>query len=223
MNTFSQVRTQALNLEKQTETLLGKFSRLQAESTDATGVSAEEALLQLQITDLLTKREEIVGRLNYLSELEAISALKLLQLTRHKEVLADHRRLLARIEALLADQRNRNNLMFSVHLGLEDHRNRARQEAAGGMSEADYNLDERARVDNANSLADRLLQLAYETRDELWSQRQYLQNALQKMFGSLSQIPGINTLISKINTRRKRDTIILAAVIAFCIIFLVWI
>lgn len=219
---FSQVRTQALLLEKQAELLLTKYSKFQTEAGESMGELAEEGALRLQIDDLLRKRDDVVTRLAHIGDQEQILTSKIQQLTRHREVLADHRRHFARIEANLRDTRNRNNLMFSVHLGLEAHRQRNQQDR-DGLNAADYSLDERGRVDNANSLADRLLELAYQTRDELWSQRQYLQNAQQKMFGTLGSIPGISTLISKINTRRKRDTIILALVIAVCILFLVWI
>lgn len=218
---FAQLRSQALSLEKQTELLLSKYSKFQTDVGESTGESADEAATKLQVYDLLAKRDDIVNRLGVLSDTEQVSTLKLQQLTRHREVLAEHRRLAARIELALQDHRNRNNLMFLVHLGLEAHRQRSTQDREG-LNATDYALDERQRVDGANSLADRLLQLAYETREELWAQRQYLQSAQQRMMGTLGLIPGINTLILKIGTRRKRDTIILASVIAVCIILLVW-
>ncbi|MGG6498071.1 UNVERIFIED_CONTAM: hypothetical protein NY603_34615, partial [Bacteroidetes bacterium 56_B9] len=72
----------------------------------------------------------------------------------------------------------------------------------------DYILDEARRVDNANSFADRLLQQAFETRDELYNQRVFLQNASSRIQNTLQTIPGVNVLISRINTRRRRDTLI---------------
>ncbi|CAN3373068.1 hypothetical protein DIURU_005308 [Diutina rugosa] len=218
---FAQLRSQALSLEKQTESLLSKYSKFQADVGESTGESADEAATKLQLHDVLAKRDEVVARLAVVSDSESVSTSKLQQLTRHREVLADHRRSAQRIESALQEHRQRNNLMFSVHSGLEAHRQRNAQDREG-LNATDYALDERQRVDGANSLADRLLQSAYETREELWAQRQYLQSAQQRMMGTLASVPGINTLISKIGTRRKRDTIILATVIAVCIILLVW-
>ena len=73
-------------------------------------------------------------------------------------------------------------------------------------------------MNNVNSIADRLLQGAFATRDELLNQRQYLNNAQLQVLSTMQNIPGLNVLISKINTRRKRDTLIFS-VIAICILF----
>jgi Golgi SNAP receptor complex protein 1 len=40
------------------------------------------------------------------------------------------------------------------------------------------------------------------------------------MGGVLSQMPGINSLITMIRTRRRRDTIILGVVVGGCVILL---
>lgn len=216
-STFSQTRSQALNLEKQTETLLAKYSQFQnhvtAEAND------DESSCCQQISDILDKRDDTLHRLNRISETEAISTSKLQQLTRHKEILQDHRQSFRKIQSQIHEERNKTNLLFSVRSGIELAK--ARNDTAANPN--DYILDESTRVNNANNLADRLLQQAFETRDELWNQRQYLQNAQLKILSSLQSIPGLNVLISKINTRRKRDTLILATVITLCILGLFFI
>ena len=216
-STFSQTRSQALNLEKQTETLLAKYSQFQnhvtAEAND------DESSCCQQISDILDKRDDTLHRLNRISETEAISTSKLQQLTRHKEILQDHRQSFRKIQSQIHEERNKTNLLFSVRTGIELAK--ARNDTAANPN--DYILDESTRVNNANNLADRLLQQAFETRDELWNQRQYLQNAQLKILSSLQSIPGLNVLISKINTRRKRDTLILATVITLCILGLFFI
>lgn len=40
------------------------------------------------------------------------------------------------------------------------------------------------------------------------------------MGGVLSQMPGINSLITMIRTRRRRDTIILGVIVGACVILL---
>jgi Golgi SNAP receptor complex protein 1 len=42
----------------------------------------------------------------------------------------------------------------------------------------------------------------------------------QRMGGVLSQMPGINSLISMIHSRRRRDTIIIGCVVGLCTILL---
>lgn len=179
--------------------------------------SEEETTVATSIIEILDKRDEVVGRLNRLLESDVnISTSKLQQLQRHKEVLADHKGSFNKIQGRITEERNRNNLLFTIRSDISAHKQR--EISLGPDSENNYILDERARVDNANSFADRLLQQAYETRDELYSQRVQLQNAATRVLGTLQNIPGINVLISKINTRRKRDTLIMGFVIAFCII-----
>lgn len=208
-STFTQIRGQALNLEKQTESLLSKYSHFQ---TSQSNEPEEEATVN-QINDIINKREETLIKLNRVSETESISTSKLQQLTRHQEILQDHKKSYLKITLNIQEERNRSNLLYNVRSGINASKER-------NVDANDYILDERVRVDNANSLADRLLDQAFQTRDELLNQRQYLQNAQQKMLSSIQSIPGINVLISKINTRRKRDTLILASVITFCIVLL---
>ncbi|SGZ55975.1 CIC11C00000000085 [Sungouiella intermedia] len=214
--TFTQTRNSALSLEKQTEVLLVRYSKLQLVG-NSIEANDDESSLVAQISDLLQKREEVIGNLNRISEVDAtISTSKLQQLQRHREILAEHRSSFLKMQTKITDERNRNNLLFLIQSDISAHKQRNVSSAA--TNEDDYILDERRRVDTANSFADRLLQLAYETRDELMGQRQYLQNATSRIQGTLQSIPGINVLVSRINTRRKRDTLIMGFVIAFCII-----
>lgn len=223
---FTQARTQALNLEKQTESLLSKYSRINSNNLNSlsTPATIEETNLVEQISDLLIKRDSIINKLNRISETDSnLSTSKLQQLTRHKEILNDQKISFTKIQNKYLDERNRNNLLFLVRSDINEHKQRVTSNSSTNNNNAndnDYILDERLRVDNANSLANRLLTSAYETRDELYNQRVHLNNASTKMMGVLSSIPGLNVLISKINTRRKRDTLILASVIATCIVIL---
>lgn len=213
--TFTQSRNAALSLEKQTEALLGRYSKLQQVSS--VEPDAAEAALVQDISNILEKRDAAIAKLNRISDADnSISTSKLQQLQRHKEVLAEHRGSFVKIQTRIADERNRNNLLFLVRLDISAHKQRNVLSAA--ENENDYILDERRRVDGANSFAERLLQQAYETRDELFSQRAYLHNAQTRVQSTLQTIPGINVLLSRINTRRKRDTLIMGSVIALCII-----
>ncbi|CUM55816.1 unnamed protein product [Debaryomyces tyrocola] len=218
--TFTQTRSQALNLEKQADTLLSRYSAFQNLSN--TSSSDEENELSDSIFENLQKRENVVNTLNRISETDTnLSTSKLQQLQRHKEILSEHRRSYAKIKGVIKEERNRNNLLFSVRSDIDAHRERSSNNSNNrDLNANDYILDESVRADNANSFAERLLQQAYNTRDELYSQRAHLSNAQLRMMGAVLLIPGINVLISRINTRRKRDTLILATVIAICILVL---
>lgn len=217
--TFTQTRSQALSLEKQTDSLLSRYSGFQNLSN--TNSSDEENELSDSISEILQKRDNVVNTLNRISETDnSLSTSKLQQLQRHKEILSEHKRSYAKIQGVISEERNRNNLLFSVRSDINAHKERTTTSNNPNLNANDYILDESVRVDNANSFADRLLQQAYNTRDELYNQRAHLSNAQLRMMGAVLLIPGINVLISRINTRRKRDTLILATVIAFCILVL---
>lgn len=209
IGTFKEIRSQVLHLEKQTEGLLTKYSNFQ--NQNPIDVDENEDILINLINEAISKRDSLVYNLIQVSESESVSSSKYLQLSRHKEILNDHKRSFKKITDSIQQDRNRNNLLQNVRSSLNER---------GTMNGNDYIIEERQRVDNANSLADRLLNSAFQTRDDLINQRQYLQNAQQKMLSSIQSIPGINVLISKINTRRKRDSLILASVITACILLL---
>ncbi|KAI3406522.2 GOS1 [Candida oxycetoniae] len=229
-SSFSQIRSQALSLEKQTESLLSKYSQYQQSSSQSLESTEDESHTKQQINDILGKRTTIINKLNRISESSinesSLSTSKLQQISRHREILQDHWRAFNRITSQLTDERNRNNLLFSVQSDISYHKQQhQRRPGQAGSTEINddpnaYILEESQRADNVNSIADRLLQGAMNTRDELINQRQFLQNAQVRIMSSLQGVPGINVLISKINTRRKRDTLILASVIAICIVLL---
>jgi len=217
-STFSQTRSQALSLEKQTEQLLSKFSQFQQQQqnqSQSLDITPEETIIRQQIEEIFQKRNAVILKLNRISEVEPnLSTSKLQQLTRHKEKLNDDNLSFTKIINNIEDERNKNNLLFNVHRDINHHK---QQRNIDGNA---YILEESERVNNVNFIADRLLQGAFATRDELLNQRQYLNNAQLQVLSTMQNIPGLNVLISKINTRRKRDTLILASVIAICILFL---
>lgn len=216
--TFTQARSQALSLEKQTEQLLSKYSQFQTQhNLDST---PEEELVIQQINDILIRRDDVISKMNRMSTMQTsnLSTSKLQQFARHQEKLNDDKISFNNITNRIIEERNKNNLLFHVQNDINVHKQK--ENIRNNINGNDYILEELERVDNVNNIADRLLQSAFNTRDELLNQRQYLNNAQSQILSSLQNIPGLNVLISKINTRRKRDTLILALVIAICILVL---
>lgn len=210
---FAHTRAKALNLEKETELLLAKYA------TALLGVELgdREAELEQQVSAILEEREVLVKSLASINAPPG----KAQQVQRHREILAEHRQSFARMEEASAGERARHNLLYSVREDISAHHQRSKAMGAGSMNANDYALDESQRADAANSLADRLLNQAHLTRDDLEMQRQRLGNAQLRMLASIQQVPGLKMLVSKINSRRKRDTVILATLIALCIVVLV--
>lgn len=148
------------------------------------------------------------------------SATKLQNLSLHRSTLADHRREHARLRSTIAEARSRANLLSTVRDDISAFRSASRVEE--GRSEADYMLDERERIDRSHSVADGVLSQAYAVNEDFMGQRQMLQNINRRIANSASKVPGINTIVAKINTRKKRDSVILAALITVCFLGVLW-
>jgi Golgi SNAP receptor complex protein 1 len=132
-------------------------------------------------------------------------------------VLADHKRELQRIKANINDTRNRANLLSNVRSDIDAYRSANPAEA-----ESDYMLQERGRIDDSNHVMDGVLSQAYAINDSFQSQRETLASINRRMMGAAAQIPGINTLMNRISSKKRRDAILLACVIAFCVLMLLY-
>lgn len=210
MASFVTVRGQAISLESQTESLLSKFS--QYAQTTSSEPTSQERNLDSKLDSLLTQRQEVVDSLsNICNENPSISASKLSQLQRHREILQEHWQHFRNLRSSIQQERNRLNLLFSVKKDIAQ------------QSEQDqdkYIQDEACRIDESHNVVDSLVSQAWDTRDQFSSQRTVLQTANNRMMQTLQRVPGINQVIAKINTRRKKNAVILASLITLCILFL---
>ncbi len=180
----------------------------------------EEQKTEAQLQDILFRREALVAQLSRLLDSESAltsSALKQNNLARHREILLDHRRELARLASTITDARNKANLLSSVRSDIDAYRS-SNPEAA----EADYMLDERRRIDNSHSMADSVLSQAYAVNESFGLQRETLASINRRIVGAASQVPGINSLIGRIGAKKRRDGIILGGFIAFCFLMLLY-
>jgi Golgi SNAP receptor complex protein 1 len=212
MSTFNSVRPQALSLETQTATLLSKYSSFAM--SPSSSATAEELKMERQVESVLQKREELLDNLSRISDTTpSLPTVKLQQLIRHKEILQENWKQFIQLRSSITSERNKLNLLFNVNKSLDERKN---------IDEMDYINEESQRVNGMNNVTDDLIQRAYETRDSLLNQRSVLQRSSNKLLSTLGNIPGVNSLISKINTRRKRDAVILGLLISVCILLLWW-
>ncbi|CEP60568.1 Gos1p LALA0_S01e13894g [Lachancea lanzarotensis] len=210
MASFVTVRGQAISLESQTESLLSKYAQFaQTTSSDATG---QERTLDNKLEKVLIQRQDIVDSLRKIcDETQGISTSKTLQVQRHQEVLQEHRQHFRNLRSSIQQERNRLNLLFSVKKDIAQQ---------SEESPDAYIQDESRRIEESHNVVDSLLSQAWQTRDQFASQRAVLQSAGDKMMNTLQRVPVINQVIAKINTRRKKNALILAGLITLCILFL---
>lgn len=87
-------------------------------------------------------------------------------------------------------------------------------------SQTDALLADRGRIDSSHRMMDETLGQAYATREDFAQQRGMLASIDSRMGRAAASIPGINSLISMIGSRRRRDTFIVGGVVAVCVILL---
>ena len=166
----------------------------------------------------LLQRQTTLSALNRLLDSDPQpSALKSSHLSRHRETLATHRSDFARLRSQLLTARDRANLLSSVRSDISAYR---AANADPNAAEADYMLDERARLDNSHNVADSVLSQAYAVNESFGSQREQLERVRRRVQGVVGMVPGINGLIGKIGTKKRRDGIILGSFMAMCCLVL---
>ncbi len=131
----------------------------------------------------------------------------------------------------LSTAHDRANLMKHVYKDINAHRAGGGSGSGGAdgeggptgeAAEAEYMLGERGRIDNSHSMVDSVLSQAYAVNESFGLQRETLTNINRRITLAASQVPGINTLIGRISTKKRRDGIIMGSFIALCFLVFWW-
>ncbi|KAM0444531.1 hypothetical protein ACHAO4_010095 [Trichoderma viride] len=217
---WAQLRQQARTLENQTESLFHTYSQFSAAANIPAKPTSEERDVEARLEEVLDKRDNVIGQLARLLDSEAslnTSALKQNNLSLLREKLSSHRRDLTRLRSTLQQARNRANLLTNVQSDIDEYRAN-NPEAA----EADYMLDERNRIDRSRDVTDSVLSQAYAINDSFVVQRETLASINRRITMAASKVPGINSIIGRITSRKRRDGIIMGTFIALCFIVFFW-
>ncbi|KAL9127858.1 MAG: hypothetical protein Q9217_003349 [Psora testacea] len=217
---WAQLRQQARSFENQTDLLFHTYSQFSSTSNISPTPAEDERKAEAQIQEILEKRENLISQLSRLLDSESTltsSALKQNNLSRHREILVEHRRELSRLQSTIRSARDRANLLSNIRSDIDTYRSSNPADA-----EADYMLEERERVDRSHSVVDGVLSQAYAINEQFGVQRETMANVNRRIVGAASQIPGVNSLIGKIGAKKRRDGIILGSFIAFCFLILLY-
>lgn len=215
---WAQLRQQIRTLESQTESHFHTLSQYTSSSTLSEKPSPEEQNIETEITDLFGQRENLINQLARLLDSESAlstSALKQNNLTRHRELLTDHRSELRRVKAQIQENRSRQHLLANVRADIESSRTAEEQEA-------EYMLSERNHLDQSHSVIDGIISQAYQINENFGIQRETLASVNRRITLAASQLPGVNDLMARIGTKKRRDGIILGSFIAFCFLMFLW-
>ncbi|KAK4560597.1 protein transport protein gos1 [Recurvomyces mirabilis] len=217
---WAQVRQQVRVQETQTETLFHTYAQYASKTDLEPKPSEDETRTEEQLNEILEKRSALLQQLSRLLDSEPTppSALKTTNLARHREILQQHRTELSRLKTTISTTRDRTALLSSISSNASAYRARDNPEAA----ESEYMLDERRRLDNSHNVVDSVLSQAYATQESFGLQREGLLSIQRRITGAAAQVPGINGLMQRIGSKKRRDGIILGSFIAVCFLLLLW-
>ncbi|KAI9485146.1 Golgi SNAP receptor complex member 1, partial [Zychaea mexicana] len=219
---WDHLRRQARQVENEIELKLASLSKLGATvASRSTGPGGDALPMgkpsqELEIEELLKKLNSVIASMGEVLERPSATPTNpsmTHMLERHKDIMYDYNKEFRRVKTNMKAAQDKASLMDQVQ-------DEIRMYNTANGDGSDYYLSERNRIEGTHRMTDMILEQAYATRQDVSRQGRMLQNVNSRVSGVIGRIPGINNLISRINTRRKRDTLIMAGVISTCIILI---
>jgi len=149
-------------------------------------------------------------------------------LQRHQDILKDYKQEFNKTRTNVMTVIERHDLLDSVHKDINDYRAGSSGGGGGGASGGATNrrmellLKESEHARNSERLIDEHISIAVEAREALVNQRMAFKAIQTKLNDIATKFPMINNLVQKINLRKRRDTLVMGAVIGTCLVFLLW-
>lgn len=149
---------------------------------------------------------------------------------RHRELLVEFERDFFRIKTQLRQALDRQQLLGHVQQDIR-YAEVLTQCIPCTARRRDAGVPERARAPGPLAHDDRRHTLvrwpadasqAYATQSEFRSQREQLSQSLTRLTHIAAQVPGLQSVITLISRRRRRDAVIVAVVLGVCMVMLLW-
>ncbi|XP_052801281.1 Golgi SNAP receptor complex member 1-like [Mya arenaria] len=229
-NLWEDYRKQARQLENEIDLKLISFSKLGTNFSFSDTYSDKSPLLnkngsehmfetmEMEIEQLLAKLTEVNDHMaEYTQSISSASpsAALLHTLKRHRDILQDYSQEFQKTKANITAIREREDLLGSVHRDINAYKN-----SSGLNRRTDLYLKEHEHIRNSERLVDDQISVAIATKESLDFQKKTLSGITQTINSLANRFPMINSLMQRIHIRKRRDSIILASVIATCIIVL---
>ncbi|XP_059173463.1 Golgi SNAP receptor complex member 1-like isoform X2 [Physella acuta] len=175
--------------------------------------------MAMEISQLLAKLTEVNDRMvEYTQNISTSSPSAALMhtLQRHRDILQDYSHEFQKTKANITAMREREDLLGSVRRDINAYKN-----SSSLNRRSDMYLKEHDHIRNSERLVDEQISIAIATKENLQSQGKFLNTINQKVNAFANRFPMINSLVQKINLRKRRDSIILGLVIAVCVILMI--
>uniref|UniRef100_A0A2K5KGQ4 Golgi SNAP receptor complex member 1 n=1 Tax=Colobus angolensis palliatus TaxID=336983 RepID=A0A2K5KGQ4_COLAP len=224
-NYWEDLRKQARQLENELDLKLVSFSKLctsyshsstrdgrrdrySSDTTPLLNGSSQDRMFETMAIEI----EQLLARLTGVNDkmaeytnsagVPSLNAALMHTLQRHRDILQDYTRGFHKTKANFMAIRERENLMGSVRKDID----------GSGVNNR--------RTELFLKEHDHLRNIAMATKENMTSQRGMLKSIHSKMNTLANRFPAVNSLIQRINLRKRRDSLILGGVIGICTILL---
>uniref|UniRef100_A0A2K6BH61 Golgi SNAP receptor complex member 1 n=1 Tax=Macaca nemestrina TaxID=9545 RepID=A0A2K6BH61_MACNE len=224
-NYWEDLRKQARQLENELDLKLVSFSKLctsyshsstrdgrrdrySSDTTPLLNGSSQDRMFETMAIEI----EQLLARLTGVNDkmaeytnsagVPSLNAALMHTLQRHRDILQDYTHEFHKTKANFMAIRERENLMGSVRKDID----------GSGVNNR--------RTELFLKEHDHLRNIAMATKENMTSQRGVLKSIHSKMNTLANRFPAVNSLIQRINLRKRRDSLILGGVIGICTILL---
>ncbi|KAK3919019.1 Golgi SNAP receptor complex member 1 [Frankliniella fusca] len=214
---WEDLRKQARRLENEIDSKLVSFSKL---GTGHTGIKADSDTEPLLSTEHVfeTMALDLTSVNDRLGEVSApdgpgapSNAALIHTLQRHKEILQDYKQEFLKTRANWQARREREDLLRSVRKDIDTYKS-----SSGLNRRMDLYLKENEHIRSSDRLVDEQINIAMDTRENLMSQRLNFKRIQTRMHDLSSRFPAVNSLLQRINLRKRRDSLIIGAIVGVC-------
>ncbi|EEC11247.1 golgi SNAP receptor complex member, putative [Ixodes scapularis] len=227
--TLEDLRKQARHLENEIDLKLVSFSKLgtglgsrdvKSDGLDTAPLLSSDHMFEtmtLEIEQLLSKLGDVNDQMSQGQQLPfgqhaPGGATVVHTLQRHRDILQDYAREFQKTRANVQAQRQRDLLLGSVRKDIESYKN-----SSSLSRRSDGFLKEHEHLRNSDRMVHDQINIAMRTKDELMIRVGEFVHVLND---DDDRFPMINSLVQRINLRKRRDSIILGLLIGTCTVLL---
>ncbi|XP_059052417.1 Golgi SNAP receptor complex member 1 [Achroia grisella] len=207
---WEELRKQARLLENDIDVKLVAFSKLgmstapSLSSETAPLINSEDMFdtMSMELQQLLNKLSSINDKMG---DIAPNGAATMHTIKRHREILMDYQQEFTKTSARVNARREREELLRG-----------GSPPPSAGLSRRDQYTKEANHLHSSHIMVDEQINIAMEAREHLASQRQTFKRMQTRFNDITNRFPMLNSLMYRINARKRRDSLILGIVVAVC-------
>ncbi|XP_023252868.1 Golgi SNAP receptor complex member 1-like isoform X1 [Seriola lalandi dorsalis] len=233
-NYWEDLRKQARQLENELDLKLVSFSKLCTSYSSSSNWDQQKRDIRSDsgstqdnvLIAMTTELEQLLANLTAVNDkmaeytntpgVSSHNAALMHTLQRHRDILQDYTHEFHKTKSNFFSLREREDLLGSVHRDIESYK------SSSGVNnrKTELFLKEHEHLRNSDRLIDNAISIAMATKENITFQRGMLKSIQTRVTTLANRFPAINSLIQKINLRKRRDSLILGGVIGVCTILL---